>query len=118
MSCLDDDRWANPRYAPVVGHNIRWMWVLVFPLLGFKLAKVITYNTVFGRVPHGEPMNMIGTLHIGPYVQTPFQQLRQVRSNYDADRWQHASGLQKGLILPLHPSLPTIHKSKNQFEHN
>ena len=42
MSSLDDDRWANPGYAPVVGHDIQWMWVLVFPLLGFKLVKVIT----------------------------------------------------------------------------
>ena len=87
MSSLDDDRWAKPRYDPIVGRDIRWMWVLVFPLLGFKLAKVITYNIGFGRVPDGEPMNMIGTLHIGPYVQTPFQQLRLVRSNSDADRW-------------------------------
>ena len=75
MSSLDDDRWAKPRYAPVVGRDIRWMWVLVFPLLGFKLAKAITYNTGSRRVPHGEPMNMIGALHIGPYVKTPFQQL-------------------------------------------
>ena len=94
------------------------MWVLVFPLLGFKLAKVITYNTGLGRVPHGEPINIIGTLHIGPYVQTPFQQLRLVRSNSDADRWQRASGLQKGLIPPMHPYFPSIHRSRNQCEHN
>ena len=75
MSSLDDDRWAKPGYAPVVGHDIRWMWVVVFPLLGFKLTKVITYHTCFGRFPHGEPMNMIGNLHIGTYVQTQFQQL-------------------------------------------
>ena len=118
MSNLDDDRWANPRYAPVVGHNIRWMWVLVFPLLGFKLTNFITYKTGFGRVPHGEPMNIIGTLHIGPYVQTPFQQLWVLRSNYDADRWQHDSGLQKGLSPPMQPSFPTIHNSENQYEHN
>ena len=82
----------------------------MFPLLGFKLAKVITYNTGFGRVPHGEPMNMIGTLHILPYVKTPFQQVRLVRSNSDADRWYRASRLQKGLIPPLQSSLPKIHK--------
>ena len=68
MSSLYDDRWAKRGYAPVAGRDIRWMWVLVFPLLGFKLAKVITYNIGFGMLPHGEPKNMIGTLHIWPYV--------------------------------------------------
>ena len=118
MSNLDDDRWVNPGYDPVVGHDIRWMWVLMFPLLGFKLAKVITYNTSFGRVPHGGPMNMIGTLYIVPYVQTPFQQLRLVRSNSDADRWQRDFGLHNGLIPPPQPYFPSIHKSRNQCEHN
>ena len=75
MSSLDGDRWANPWYDHVGGRDIRWMWVLVFPLFGFKLANLMTHNTGFGRVPHGEPMNMIDTLHIGPPVQTPFQQL-------------------------------------------
>ena len=118
ISNLYDDRWAKPGYAHVVGRDIRWMWVLLFPLLDLKLAKVITYNSSFGRAPHGELMNMFGTLHIGPYVQTSFQQLRLVRSNSDADRWQRASGLQKGLIPPPWPYLPIVHKSKNQYEHN
>ena len=43
MSSLDDDRWVNTGYdAPVIGCDIWWMWFLVFPLLCFKLVKVIT----------------------------------------------------------------------------
>ena len=57
-------------------------------------------------------MSMNGILHGGPYVQTPFPQVGQVRNNLDVDRWQRASGSQKGLIPPPQPSLTIIHKSE------
>ena len=37
-------------------------------------------------------------------------------NNSDVDRWQHASGSQKGLIPPPQPSLPTIYILENQYE--
>ena len=61
-------------------------------------------------------MSMNVILPRGPYVQAPLPQVGLVRNNSDADRWQRASGLQKGLIPPPQPSLPTIHKSENRYE--
>ena len=61
-------------------------------------------------------MSMNVILPGGPYVQAPLPQVGLVRNNFDPDRWQRASGLQKGLIPPPQPSLPTIHIAKNIYE--
>lgn len=114
MASLDDDRWAKPGDAPVVGRDIR---MDVGPSGSSSVFRPGQgYNTGVGRVSRGAPMNTTGILHVGPYVQTPFQQVGLVRNNSDADRWQRLSGVQKGLIHPLQPSLPTIHKSENRYE--
>lgn len=114
MASLDDDRWAKPGDASVAGRDIRMDVGPSGSSSGFRTGQ--GYNTSFGRVSRGAPMNSTGILHGGPYVQTPFQQAGLVRNNSDADRWQRASGLQKGLIPPPQPSLPTIHKSENRYE--
>ena len=61
-------------------------------------------------------MSMNVILPGGPYVQAPLPQVGLVRNNSDADRWQHDSSSQKGLIPPPQPSLPTIHISENRYE--
>lgn len=104
IASLEDDRWAKPVDAFPAGRDMRMDVGLSGSSAGFRSGQV--YNTGFGRNARGAQMNMNGIL----------PQVGLVRNNSDADRWQRASGLQKGLIPPPQSSLPTIHKSENRYE--
>ena len=111
MASLDDDRWAKPVDAFSDGCDMRMDADLSGSSVVFRRGQ--GYNTGFARNTCATQMSMNAILHRGPYVQAPLPHVGLVRNNSNADRWQCASGSQKGLIPPPQPSLPTIHISEN-----
>ncbi|KAH9293158.1 hypothetical protein KI387_041638, partial [Taxus chinensis] len=109
IASMDEDKWIKPGDAFAGGRDMRMEMGLGGPSGGFRPGQ--GYNTDFGKNMRGVPPHMTGLLPSGPFVQAPFTQGGLMRNNSDVDRWQRASGLQKGLIPP-----PVIHKTDNRYE--
>ncbi|KAL8227944.1 hypothetical protein R6Q57_015528 [Mikania cordata] len=64
------------------------------------------------RTPRGQPLGQYaGGILSGP-MQSPGPQMQ--RNNSDSDRWQRASGYQKGLMPS--PHTPLMHKAERKYE--
>lgn len=106
---IDEDRWNKS--TDLSGRDIYMEVGLGGPPGGFRPGQ--GFSPGFGRNARGMPTHMSGILPGGPFTQMPFPQSGLARSSVDADKWQRASGFQKGLIPP--PS-PAIHKTENRYE--
>jgi len=109
---IDEDRWNKS--ADLSGRDVHMEVGLGVPPGGFRPGQ--GFSPGFGRNTRGMPMHMSGILPGGPFMQMPFPQVGLARSSADADKWQRASGFQKGLIPPPQTPSPAIHKTENRYE--
>eukprot|EP01018_Ginkgo_biloba_P007512 Gb_05240 [translate_table: standard] len=110
----DEDRWTKSAgFLP--GRELRMEVGFGGPPGGFRPGQGISPGIL--RNVRGSPMpSMGGILTGGPMTQMPVPQGGLQRNNSDADRWQRATGFQKGLIPSPQNPLPTIHKAENRYE--
>ncbi|KAI3498405.1 hypothetical protein L1887_34180 [Cichorium endivia] len=100
----EDDKWNKGSGSMGPGRDMR-----VDP--GYNVSGFRGNHGVL-RTPRPQPPGYSGGILSGP-IQSPGQQ--GYRNNSDSDRWQRASGYQKGLI-PSPTPMPVMHKAERKYE--
>ena len=109
---VDDDKWSKLPGSFTSGRDLRPDIGYGVNVVGFRPGQGGNYGVL--RNPRGQsPMPYVGGILSGP-MQSMGSQGGQ-RNSPDADRWQRATGFQKGLIpspqTPVH-----MHKAEKKYE--
>ncbi|OVA12734.1 MIF4G-like [Macleaya cordata] len=112
---LDDDKWSKSP-GPFAGRDPR------LEMIGHGGGAVVGFRPGQGgnhgvlRNPRGHPSGQyVGGILSGPMHSMGSQGGIQ-RNSSDADRWQRATGLQKGLIPSPQTPLQIMHKAERKYE--
>ncbi|KAJ6853484.1 eukaryotic translation initiation factor 4G [Iris pallida] len=108
----DDGRWTKTAsFGP--GRDIRLDMGPGAGNVSFHLGQGVNHGVL--RNPRAQPNHFAGGILSGP-VQSMSSQGGMSRNNYDADRWQRATGSQRGLIPSPHAPSQMMHKAANKYE--
>ncbi|KAJ6791263.1 eukaryotic translation initiation factor 4G [Iris pallida] len=108
----DDDRWAKASsFGP--GRDIRLDMGYGAANVSFRPGQGVNHGVL--RNPRGQSIHFPGGILSGPMQSMPSQG-GMPRSNSDADRWQRATGVQRGLIPSPHSTSQIMHKATNKYE--
>ncbi|XP_028552339.1 eukaryotic translation initiation factor 4G isoform X2 [Dendrobium catenatum] len=104
----DDDKWARASNAfhMDLSHGTASM--------NFLLGQTVNNGVL--RNPRMQSPNHFANGILSGSMQSLSSQVGMARNNLDIDRWQHASGIQRGLFPSAQGPLQTMHKSSNRYE--
>ncbi|PKU68988.1 eukaryotic translation initiation factor 4G isoform X1 [Dendrobium catenatum] len=108
VGITDDDRWmkGSGAFRIDLGHGVAAMNV--------RPGQGVNQGVL--RNPRLQSSNQLsGGILSGP-MQSLTSQGGIARNNSDADRWQRATGTQRGLMPPPQGSMQVMHKSANRYE--
>ncbi|KAL0923274.1 hypothetical protein M5K25_007323 [Dendrobium thyrsiflorum] len=103
-----DDKWARASNAfhMDLSHGTSSM--------NFLLGQTVNNGVL--RNPRVHSPNHFANGILSGSMQSLSSQVGMARNNPDIDRWQHASGIQRGLFPSAQGPLQTMHKSSNRYE--
>ncbi|KAJ6815767.1 eukaryotic translation initiation factor 4G [Iris pallida] len=108
----EDERWTKASsFGP--GRDIRLDMGYGAANVSSRVGQGINHGVL--RNPRGQSNHFAGGILSGP-VQSMPSQGGMPRSNSDADRWQRATGVQRGLIPSPHATSQIMHKATNKYE--
>ncbi|KAJ6804529.1 eukaryotic translation initiation factor 4G-like [Iris pallida] len=108
----EDERWTKASsFGP--GRDIRLDMGYGAANVSSRAGQGINHGVL--RNPRGQSNHFAGGILSGP-VQSMPSQGGMPRSNSDADRWQRATGIQRGLIPSPHATSQIMHKATNKYE--
>ncbi|KAH0449066.1 hypothetical protein IEQ34_022866 [Dendrobium chrysotoxum] len=108
VGITDDDRWmkGSGAFRIDLGHGVAAM--------NARPGQGVNQGVL--RNPRLQSSNQLsGGILSGP-MQSLTSQGGIARNNSDADRWQRATGTQRGLMPPPQGSMQVMHKSANRYE--
>ncbi|PIA32519.1 hypothetical protein AQUCO_04400011v1 [Aquilegia coerulea] len=109
---VDEDKWNKSPGSFISGRDPRLEGGHGGPAVGFRPGQGGNHGVL--RNPRGQVTGQyVGGILSGP-MQSMASQGGMQRSHSDADRWQRATGFQKGLIPS--PQTPTFHKADKKYE--
>lgn len=108
---MDDDKWSKLPGTFSTGRDLRPDVGYGVNMGGFRPGQGGNYGVL--RNPRGQsPMQYVGGILAGPMQSMGSQ---GGRNSPDADRWQRATGFQKGLI-PSPQASVQMHKAEKKYE--
>ncbi|KAF8379162.1 hypothetical protein HHK36_028591 [Tetracentron sinense] len=111
---MDDDKWSKLPSGFASGWDLRQVIGLGGTVSGFRPGQ--GGNRGMLRNPRGQtPGQYVGGILSGP-MQSVASHGGMQRNSPDADRWQHATGTQKGLLPYPQTPLQAMHKAEKKCE--
>ncbi|KAM7512206.1 hypothetical protein LguiB_011081 [Lonicera macranthoides] len=107
----DDDKWNKMPGPLAPGRDMRMDMGYGGNVVGFRLGQGGNYGVL--RNPRGQGSVQYAGGILSGSMQSPGS---QGRNNADSDRWQRATGYQKGLIPSPHTPLQVMHKAEKKYE--
>ncbi|XP_058104127.1 eukaryotic translation initiation factor 4G-like isoform X2 [Magnolia sinica] len=110
---VDGDKWSKAPGPFAAGHDPRLDLGHGGVAVNFRPGQGGNHGVL--RNPRGQPGQYIGGILLGP-MQSLASPGGMLRNSPDADRWQRATGTQKGLIPSPQTPLQAMHKAEKKYE--
>ncbi|KAL5973752.1 hypothetical protein ACLOJK_030408 [Asimina triloba] len=111
---FDGDKWSRSPGSYAAGHDPRLDPGHGGMTASFRPGQGGNHGVL--RNPRGQPSGPYGSGILTGPMQPLASPGSMLRNNADADRWQRASALQKGLIPSPQSHLQAMHKAEKKYE--